>query len=145
MSAPTQSLETEVLEAFAAYEQALRANDVHAMNGFFWASDELVRFGLAEEQWGAAAVRRWRSGAAPIPRGRRLSATRVSVLGDRTALVTTLFSYPARAGHGRQSQTWFRFDEGWRIVGAHVSEIDTEAIVTEAIVTEPIVTEAPAR
>jgi len=25
---------------------------------------------------------------------------------------------------GRQMQTWVRFDEGWRIVAAHVSIID---------------------
>lgn len=126
MSAPTRSLELEVREAFDAYEDALLVNDVEAMTGFFWDSAQVVRFGVADEQWGAEQVRRWRSGAAPVPPGRRLHDTRVTVLGGQTAIVTTRFSYPGRPGHGRQSQTWFRFPDRWRIVNAHVSEIGAE-------------------
>jgi len=39
-----------------------------------------------------------------------------------TAIVTTLFGYPGSDVLGRQSQTWVRLPEGWRIVHAHVSE-----------------------
>ena len=48
----------------------------------------------------------------------------------RTALTTFGSDYGVaniefiRAGNeriGRQSQTWVRFDEGWRVVAAHVS------------------------
>jgi hypothetical protein len=47
----------------------------------------------------------------------------VVAVDDHTAVVTTLFDYPDRAVEGRQSQTWVRFAEGWRIVAAHVSEL----------------------
>jgi ketosteroid isomerase-like protein len=124
VSVSTGAAAAEVLTAFEIYEDALQRNDVETMNDFFWDSEEVVRFGVAEEQWGTGELRRWRADAAPIPAGRSLSRTRVSVFGDDTAIVTTLFSYPGRTGRGRQSQTWFRFAEGWRIVGAHVSEIE---------------------
>jgi hypothetical protein len=35
--------------------------------------------------------------------------------------VTTAFGYPGDVALGRQSQTWVRLPEGWRIVTAHVS------------------------
>jgi hypothetical protein len=52
-----------------------------------------------------------------------LHDTQVLAVDDRTAVVTTLFGYPDRLAEGRQTQVWVRFDEGWRIVSAHVSEI----------------------
>jgi hypothetical protein len=58
-----------------------------------------------------------------VPAGRRLSGTRVLAVDDRAAVVTTLFGYPDGAVEGRQSQTWVRFAQGWRIVAAHVSEL----------------------
>jgi hypothetical protein len=37
----------------------------------------------------------------------------------------TLFTRASAPGKiGRQSQTWARFPEGWRVVAAHVSLID---------------------
>jgi hypothetical protein len=38
-------------------------------------------------------------------------------------VVSTLFGYPGQAIEGRQTQTWVRLAEGWRIVAAHVSEV----------------------
>ncbi len=56
------------------------------------------------------------------PTGRTLLDTRVLVLGNETAVVTTRFGYSARPDFGRQTQIWFRFGTKWRIVEAHVSE-----------------------
>ena len=36
-------------------------------------------------------------------------------------MVTTRFEYPGGGKLGRQSQTWVRLPQGWRIVTAHVS------------------------
>jgi ketosteroid isomerase-like protein len=124
VSTSTRSAEAEVREAFDTYEEALGRNDVEAMNGFFWDSEDVVRFGIADEQWGSSELRAWRANVAPIPPGRELRRTKVTVLDGTTAVVTTLFSYPGRPSRGRQSQTWFRFPQGWLIVGAHVSELD---------------------
>jgi hypothetical protein len=40
-------------------------------------------------------------------------------------VVSTLFGYPRGQAEGRQTQTWVRFAEGWRIIAAHVSEVGT--------------------
>ena len=117
----TKSVADEVLAAFTAYEHALCRNDIDAMNGYFWDSEDVVRFGLADEQWGAEQLHRWRAGAPAVPAGRMLTDTAVATLGEDTAIVTTLFGYPGESARGRQSQTWYRFAEGWRIVNAHVS------------------------
>lgn len=116
------SVAAEVLQAFAAYETALIDNDVAAMQRCFWDSEELVRFGVADEQWGARQLRIWRAAASPVPSGRTLGKTQVAVFGPATAVVTTLFCYPGNRALGRQSQTWVCFDGDWRIVSAHVSE-----------------------
>ena len=47
----------------------------------------------------------------------------IVAVGDRTAVVSTLFGYPGLQIEGRQTQTWARLPEGWRIVAAHVSEV----------------------
>jgi ketosteroid isomerase-like protein len=110
----------EVTAAFEAYEHALVANDVEAMLGFF--SGRALRFGIADQQAGLAEQRRWREAQPPLPAGRRLKDTEIRAYGADTAVVTTLFGYPGSDVLGRQSQTWMRLPEGWRIVHAHVSE-----------------------
>jgi len=114
--------EAEVRACFAAYEQALVAGDVPAMDGWFADDAQTVRFGIADEQCGTEAVRQWRRTAPRVPPGRELTATDVAVWTPDVAVVTTLFRYPDSPVLGRQSQTWIRTDLGWRIVHAHVSE-----------------------
>jgi hypothetical protein len=114
----------EVAAAFADYEKALVVGDVPALSVAFWASDEVVRFGVADRQTGAAQLRAWREAQPPLPSGRRLVDTRITTFGSDTAVVTTRFHYPDRPAEGRQSQTWVRLPgAGWRIVSAHVSEV----------------------
>ena len=110
----------EVAAAFDAYERALVANDVPALLGFFAAG--AVRFGIADQQVGLAEQQRWRLAQPPLPAGRRLKDTNIQAYGPDTAIVSTLFGYPGSDVLGRQSQTWVRLPEGWRIVHAHVSE-----------------------
>ncbi|MFF5231554.1 oxalurate catabolism protein HpxZ [Dactylosporangium sp. NPDC000521] len=112
----------EVEAAFVAYEKALVANDVTALAEAFWDSPAVVRFGVADHQTGAGELRDWRSAQPPLPPGRRLSGTKITTFGADLATVTTMFDYPGTGDRpGRQSQTWVRLPEGWRIVHAHVS------------------------
>jgi hypothetical protein len=113
----------EVRATFERYEQALVDGDVAVLTELFWADARCVRFGVADRQQGADEIAAWRAAHPSVPAGRRLSGTRVLAVDDRTAVVTTLFGYPDGAVEGRQSQTWVRFAEGWRIVAAHVSEV----------------------
>jgi hypothetical protein len=112
---------TAVAAAFGSYEQALAAGDVDLLMAFFWDSSEVVRFGVADEQWGTAQLLEWRLANPGVPAGRTLSRTRISTFGPDTAVVSTLFTHPDGTALGRQSQTWRLMDGAWRIVHAHVS------------------------
>jgi hypothetical protein len=116
------ALQSEVLACFTAYEEALSEGDVAAMDSWFADDARTIRFGIAEEHWGAEDLRRWRRLAPRVPAGRQLVETRVDLWADNLAVVTTLFRYPASVLVGRQSQTWLLTDAGWRIIHAHVSE-----------------------
>ncbi len=113
----------DVAAAFGRYEKALADGDVPVLTEIFWDDERCVRFGVADRQQGATEIAAWRATHPTVPAGRQLRDTRVLAIDDRTAVVTTLFGYPDGAVEGRQSQTWVRFDAGWRIVAAHVSEV----------------------
>jgi hypothetical protein len=113
----------EVRTAFERYERALVDGDVDVLTELFWDDPRCVRFGVADRQRGAAEIAAWRRAHPAVPAGRRLRDTAVLALGDATAVVTTLFDHPGGTTEGRQTQTWFRFPQGWRIVTAHVSEV----------------------
>lgn len=119
----------EVLAAFASYEDALRRDDRATILCWFWDAPETVRFGIADRQNGVDELRAWRAEQPPVPAGRTLAETRVTTFGTDYAVVTTLFTYPSGAALGRQSQTWVRFDVGWRVVSAHVSQLPAEVPV----------------
>ncbi len=114
----------EVTAAFEAYERALLANDVEAMNEVFWDDPRTVRFGIAEIQYGADTIAAWRRTASPVPTSRRVGPVTVTSFGADVAVVDCEFSDDEQRGRGRQSQTWVRFADGWHIVSAHVSLID---------------------
>jgi hypothetical protein len=123
MTPDLPSVVAELQEAFEAYEQALMDHDLAAMEAAFIDGEQLVRFGIADRQHGAAELALWRAAQPPLPHGRLLFETAVRTWGNSFGLVTTCFRYPGRPIVGRQSQTWLRIDGTWRIVSAHVSEI----------------------
>jgi len=110
----------EVAAAFADYERALMAYDVEALDGHFWPDPRAVRFGVAENLYGHAAIARYRRSRSSVT-ARQLDRTTVLVLGADAAVVNTEFSYPGDPRRGRQSQVWARTAAGWRVVVAHVS------------------------
>ena len=56
-----------------------------------------------------------------MPRDRRIGPTAIVTFGDSVACVGTEFRNGDGPRTGRQSQTWVRLPEGWRIVAAHIS------------------------
>jgi hypothetical protein len=113
----------EVRVEFERYEAALMADDVATMGAMFWASPQVVRYGIADMQVGAERLAAWRQEQPPLPPGRTLQDTVISAVSPDVVVVSTCFTYPGRPALGRQSQTWVRLAEGWRVVSAHVSEI----------------------
>jgi ketosteroid isomerase-like protein len=111
----------EVRGCFTAYERALLANDVEAMDGWFDRDSNVVRFGIAERQHGFDEISAWRRDADPVPPDRRHVRTTFAPAGDDVVVVALEFTNGDAPGVGRQSQVWARTPEGWRIVHAHVS------------------------
>ena len=104
-----------------AYEAALVANDVAAMDRAFWDSPATLRFGIAEIQRGADEIAAWRRSAEPVPADRTITSREVRELAPGVVAVDLTFVNGADPTVGRQSQTWVRTNVGWRIVRAHVS------------------------
>jgi AtzH-like len=111
----------EVSALFQRYERALMANDVAALNAFFWKNPLTLRFGVGENLYGYDAIAAYRRGnTAGSPR-RTLTNTVITTFGRDCATANTEFQRIGSPTKGRQSQTWLRLPEGWRIVSAHVS------------------------
>ena len=110
----------DVRAAFDSYERALVANDLDTLDNFFWDSPEVVRFGVTDRQQGRDQIAAFRRASGPPP-PRTLQNTVVTTFGTDAAVVTTEFRSADDARIGRQSQTWLRTGEGWRVVSAHVS------------------------
>lgn len=111
----------EVTDTVDAYEQALMANDVVALDAAFWRSPHTVRLGVAENLWGfdeIAAFRIGRAGGSP-PRTRL--RTEITAFGADVAIANIVFRRDDTGKIGRQSQTWIRTEQGWKVASAHVS------------------------
>jgi hypothetical protein len=107
--------------AFARYEQALMHNDLAMLDGLFWDSEHTVRYGVGENLYGFAAIREFRvhrPGGSPP---RVLRNTVFTTYGKDFGTANTEFVRDNSTLIGRQSQSWVRMAEGWRVVAAHVS------------------------
>ena len=109
----------EVTAAFRRYEAALVSNDVAVLDELFWDSPLTIRYGVAENLYGHAEIKAYRAARAPAGLARELDRTVITAYGRDMATANTLFRRDGRVG--RQSQTWARTREGWRVVSAHVS------------------------
>ncbi|MGY2048102.1 oxalurate catabolism protein HpxZ [Methylobacterium sp. JK268] len=114
----------EVEAAFAAYEAALVSNDVATLEALFWDDPRTIRYGAGENLYGMEEIRAFRRARSPAGLARTLSRTVITTHGRDLATAMTLFQRAGNPGMvGRQSQTWRRFPDGWRVVAAHVSVI----------------------
>ncbi len=114
----------EVTAAFEAYEAALLRHDIAEMDRWFWDDPRVVRFGIADHQYGAAEVAAWRRTTTPVPADRTHRRVTISAFGRDSAVAHLLFSNGDSPTWGRQTQVWVRFPDGWKIVAAHVSMQD---------------------
>ena len=113
----------EVEAAFARYEDALVNNKIEVLDELFWDSPTTIRYGIAENLYGIEEIRAFRSGRSPTSLARSLQRTVITTYGRDMATAMTEFQRPGSPNIGRQSQTWVRFPQGWRVVAAHVSFI----------------------
>jgi len=118
----------EIEAAFAGYDRALGANDVAALNNYFFDSPVTIRFGYGENLYGYPEIQAFRAAVVASGVAPKRERTVITTYGNDFATVSTLSRQPQRPGKiGRTMQTWVRFPQGWRIVAAHVSTIDEPA------------------
>jgi ketosteroid isomerase-like protein len=111
----------EVSACFERYEQALMANDVATLDALFWNSPQTLRYGVAENLYGFQQIAAFRAGRDGSDLARTLEHTVITTFGGDFATANTEYRRLGSGKRGRQSQTWVRFAEGWRVVAAHVS------------------------
>ncbi|OYD80718.1 oxalurate catabolism protein HpxZ [Azospirillum brasilense] len=111
----------EVATAFERYERALTGNDVAVLDELFWNHPATLRYGVGENLYGYDAIAAFRQGRPAAGLDRVLRNTVITTYGRDMATANTEFTRPSTERVGRQSHTWVRMPEGWRIVAAHVS------------------------
>jgi hypothetical protein len=109
----------EIEAVFARYEQALIANDTATLDALFWRDARVLRLGVAENLYGHAAIAAFRAARPSGAARREIGRVQITSFGHDCAHTCVEFERDGRAG--RQTQTWLRLAEGWRIVAAHVS------------------------
>ncbi|MGN6357091.1 MAG: oxalurate catabolism protein HpxZ [Novosphingobium sp.] len=111
----------EVEAAFAAYETALMVNDLDALDALFWHSPLTVRIGPGQNLYGIEAIQAFRKNRLGGSPSRALLKIVITTFGEDFATANAEFQRVGTAAPGRQSQTWVRFAEGWRVASAHIS------------------------
>ncbi len=115
------SVLAEVEDAFARYEDALVHNKVDVLDELFWNSPHTLRYGATENLYGAEAIQAFRAGRPSQGLARELLRVVLTSYGEDFATANCEFRREGSERTGRQSQTWMRTPEGWRVVSAHVS------------------------
>jgi len=113
----------ELRETFERYEHALVNNDPAVLEELFWNSPHTLRYGIAENLYGWEEIcdyrrRRAQEGGAPA---RDITRMAMTTYGHDFGTVNIEYRRVENGQTGRQSQTWMRTPQGWRVVAAHVS------------------------
>ncbi|MGE8669733.1 MAG: oxalurate catabolism protein HpxZ [Achromobacter mucicolens] len=111
----------EVTAVVERYEAALVSNDVEVLDTLFWNSPHTLRYGAGENLYGYDEIRAFRAQRSPQGLARQVLRTAITTYGRDFATANLEFQRDGSARTGRQSQTWMRTPDGWRVVAAHVS------------------------
>ena len=111
----------EVTAQFARYEDALVNNKTDVLDELFWNSPHTLRYGATENLYGFDAIQAFRAGRPAQDLTRVVWKTVITTYGSDFATANIEFQRAGSPRPGRQSQTWLRTPDGWRVVAAHVS------------------------
>ncbi len=109
----------EVIRQFNRYQQAIIDNEVAVLDELFWNNPLTLRYGIGENLYGHTEIAAYRGTRDAASVARVVGKTIVTTYGRDAATTNCEFTRGNRKG--RQSQSWVRMPEGWRIVTAHVS------------------------
>ena len=115
----------EVRAELERYETALVTNDLPVLVELFWDADATIRIGPGETLHRAAEMTAFRLARPAGDVARTVDRVSITTFGEDVGLATVEFTRTSTGRRGRQSQTWVRFPEGWRVVHAHVSLLST--------------------
>lgn len=121
MDINSPDVHAEMTAQFARYEDALVNNRVEVLDELFWPSAHTVRYGVGENLHGIDEIRAFRQARPAQGLTRTLQNTVITTYGRDFATAMTMFQREGGNKVGRQSQTWVRMPQGWRVVAAHVS------------------------
>ena len=102
-------------------------NDTITLDALFWESPHVLRYGVGENLHGIEMIREFRQARAGGSPQRTLRHTVITTFGTDFATANTEFLRANSTLVGRQSQTWVRLPQGWRITAAHVSIMGTSS------------------
>ena len=111
----------EVTAQFARYEDALVNNKTDVLDELFWNSPQTLRYGATENLYGFDAIKAFRAERPAQGLMRVVLRTVITTYGNDFATANIEFQRAGSTRPGRQSQTWLRTSDGWRVVAAHVS------------------------
>ena len=111
----------EVTAQFARYEDALVNNKTDVLDELFWNSPQTLRYGASENLYGFDAIQAFRAGRPAQGLMRVVLKTIITTYGNDFATANIEFQRAGSTRPGRQTQTWLRTPDGWRVVAAHVS------------------------
>lgn len=114
----------EMTEAFMRYEKALTGNDIDVLDELFHNSPLTLRYGVTENLRSYDEIKAFRAGRPSAGLERDIFNTRITTYGRDFATANTEFRRKNSTKTGRQSQTWIRTADGWRVVSAHVSLLE---------------------
>jgi hypothetical protein len=118
----------EVTAQFERYEAAFLSNDVDELDELFWNDPQVVRYGAGENLYSHEAISRFRGQRSTDDLDREILHAVVTTFGRDIGVTSAEFRRTKSGVTGRQSQTWVRTTDGWRIVTAHVSQPDLQTI-----------------
>jgi hypothetical protein len=111
----------EVQAVSDRYEHALVTNDIAVLDELFWDSPHTLRYGAGENLYGYPAIQEFRAARPSAGLARTVLRTCITTYGHDFATVNLEFQRTGSPHLGRQSQTWLRTADGWKVVAAHVS------------------------
>ena len=111
----------EVTEAFWQYDRALLENDIGTVIALFWDSPHTLRYSPSEMLYGIQEIKDFRQTQRGTPLLREVTKLVVTTFGRDYGTANCETRRTDTSALGRQSHSWVRLPEGWRIVAAQVS------------------------
>jgi hypothetical protein len=121
MEINTPAVVADVRRVFDVYETALTTNDTATLDALFWDHPAVIRYGPREVLKGKAEIAAFRKSRDTVDLARTIEDLVITTYGDAMATAFCEYRRTASGRRGKQTQTWIRTADGWRIAAAHVS------------------------